>query len=239
MRIPTTKFQNAFGKYLKHVIENEEVIVTKNGKGVAKLVKYTDPVYTVNESLAEYAVDIYKSYDEFIRITERSTSRYELIDGEIFLLASPTHEHQVAVKEILVQFHIKLKGKKCSPQIAPYDVKLYNDSDCFEDDPNVVQPDIFIMCDPENIDENGRYQGIPSLVVEVLSKSTRSKDMIKKLSLYTLSGISEYWLVDPDNKNILLYVMSERKIDRVDTYKYGDVVHSVLFPEVKVSTENM
>ena len=53
-----------------------------------------------------------------------------------------------------------------------------------EDNINVVQPDIVVICDTENIDDKRKYNGVPTLVVEVLSKSTRSKDMIIKLNLY-------------------------------------------------------
>ena len=68
------------------------------------------------------------------------------------------------------------KGKKCEPLTAPFDVTLLKDNN-----KNVVQPDILVICDTENIDEKGRYWGIPSLILEVLSETTRHKDMLKNL----------------------------------------------------------
>jgi len=240
MRVPTTKFQNAFGKYLKHVQDGEEVIVTKNGKGVAKLIKYSDPlIHLVKEGAIDYQVSKYMSYHDFLEVSESSDSRYELIDGEIYLLESPRHKHQLAVAEMIGQMYIYFRGKTCSPLTAPFDVKLYNDAECFEDDPNVVQPDLLVICDPENMDEKDAYQGIPTLVVEVLSPSTRSKDLIKKLKLYVKSNVSEYWVVDPDNKNISVYEIIDRKIERTNTYRYGEIIESFFFEDLMVSTEHM
>lgn len=207
MRVPTTKLQNSFGKYLKLVLEGTEVIVTKNGRGVAKINKYCDPkIGIIQEGTAEYIADKYMTYDDFQKITENSEGRYELIDGKIYLLASPNHSHQKTVQEISVQMYNFFSDKPCANYTAPYDVKLSNDAECFENDPNVVQPDILVICDHDKIDENDRYQGTPTLIVEVLSESTRSKDMVKKLNLYMMSGVSEYWMVDPKIKRLLSIV---------------------------------
>ena len=56
--------------------------------------------------------------------------------------------------------------------------------------------------------------GTPSLVVEILSPSTRSIDMVKKLNTYIISGVQEYWMVDPKQKTIIGYVFIERQIEK-------------------------
>ena len=61
--------------------------------------------------------------------------------------------------------------------------------------------------------------GTPSLVVEILSPSSRSLDMIKKLNTYMLSGVNEYWMADPDNKTVIVYIFKDRKIENFITYK--------------------
>jgi Uma2 family endonuclease len=63
-----------------------------------------------------------------------------------------------------------MTGKKCKPVTAPFDVTLFKD-----DNKNIVQPDIAVVCDPEKVDDHGRYYGTPSLVVEVLSESAVSE----------------------------------------------------------------
>src|SRR5699024_11243713 len=87
-----------------------------------------------------------------------------------------------------------------------------------ENNINVVQPDIIIICDKNKLDEKGKYKGIPTLVVEVLSPSTRSKDMLKKLELYKGCGVSEYWIVDPINEHILIYSLENNEIINNKTY---------------------
>lgn len=61
------------------------------------------------------------------------------------------------------------------------------------------------MCDKDKINKKGKYTGIPTLAVEVMSNSTRSKDMMKKLNLFLDTGVKEYWLVDTEKKEILVY----------------------------------
>ncbi len=238
MRVSTSIIQNAFGKYLKEAIDGKEIIITKNERGVAKLIPYQDPlVYVLQESTEEYYVRRRVTLSEFLEITEKSEAQYELIDGEIYYMASPSHAHQVAVREIFVQFYDFFRGKPCSPLTAPFDVRLKNDSPKFEDDPNIVQPDILVVCDSENIDEKGKYHGVPALVVEVLSPSTRGKDMIKKLSLYANSGIREYWVIDTDHGSVIVYKLSEGDVLRVQQYTFGECIPSWFFDGLNVETE--
>ena len=240
MRVSTTVFQNAFGKYLKAVMNGEDVIVTKNGRGVAKLINYEDPmVYMVKEGVPEYYIRKRVTYDEYLEITEKSESRYELINGEIHLMSSPKHQHQLAIREIFGQMYNYFQGQSCSPFTSPYDVRLFNDSARFEDDPNVVQPDLLVMCDEDTIDNHGVYHGIPTLVVEVLSPSTRSKDMTKKLSLYMKSGIKEYWIVDLKNRKVFIYIFCDKSIVDLVTVSFDQVVESFCFSGLQVTLKEV
>ena len=69
---------------------------------------------------------------------------------------------------------------------------------------NVVQLDIFVICDIDNI-KNKIYEGIPTLIVEVVSPSNSSHDYITKLDLYARAGVEEYWIINPMNKNSICY----------------------------------
>jgi len=238
MRVSTSIIQNAFGKYLKEAIDGKEIFITKNERGVAKLIPYQDPlVYVLQESTEEYYVRRRVTLSEFLEITEKSEAQYELIDGEIYYMVSPSHAHQVAIREIFGQFYNFFRGKPCSPLTAPFDVRLKNDSPKFEDDPNIVQPDILVVCDSEYIDEKGKYHGVPALVVEVLSPSTRGKDMIKKLSLYANSGVREYWVIDTDHGSVIVYNLSEGDVLRVQQYAFGECIPSWFFEGLNVETE--
>lgn len=235
MRINTTDMQNAFGKYLA-LVEKEDIVITKNGKSIAKLIRYNEPDYfLVHEEAKRYQPTKTVSYEEYMELIDSSDQRYELIDGEIYLLASPTFTHQVVVNEISWHFNNYFRGKLCRSLTAPLDIRLFGYATKFEEDPNVVQPDVIVICDENKVNEKNKYEGIPSLVVEVLSPSTKGKDLAAKLNLYMKSGILEYWVVNPENKSILQYSFSkERDIDNLMSLQQGDTIQSTVFPGLEI-----
>jgi Uma2 family endonuclease len=103
-----------------------------------------------------------------------------------------------------------------------------------------MQPDILVACDLEgNITEKGRYMGTPTLVVEILSNSTRSKDMVTKLSTYRLSGVQEYWIIDPKQESIMIYGFTDYEIDWVKTFEKGANAASKVFSGLSVNVETL
>lgn len=235
MRINTTDMQNAFGKYLA-LVEKEDIIITKNGKSVAKLIHYNEPdFFLVHEEAKKYLPIKKVSYEEYMELVESSDQRYELIDGEIYLLASPSFTHQVVVNELSGRFYIYFKEKTCRSLTAPLDIRLFGYATKFEEDPNVVQPDLVVICDEDKVNEKNKYEGIPTLVVEVLSPSTKAKDLVAKLNLYMKSGVLEYWVVNLEDKSILQYSFSkERDIDYPQSYQQEDTIQSTVFPDLRI-----
>lgn len=220
MKVSSTEIQNNFGKYLKIASELEDVIVTRNGYEVAKIVPCEERSVVAEEAANYIYNDRWKvSYEEFLKMVENSDLRYEYIDGEVYLLPSPVYSHQVVVGEIIAAFYNWFKEKKCRPLTSPFDVTLIKGKDNI----NVVQPDIIVICDTDKIDASGKYQGVPTLTVEVLSRSTRRKDMLKKLDLYMQTGVKEYWMVDPDKKEVSVYNFEKHDIEDNNTY-IGDMV---------------
>lgn len=186
---------------------------------------------SIREVASEYVhAGMKVTYEEFLKITEESENRYEYIDGEIYILASPFYAHQKAVREILFEFTTWFRDKKCEPLNSPFDVTLFRENK----NVNVVQPDILIICDKENINEKGKYNGTPTLVVEVLSESTRSKDHIKKLDLYMSTGVEEYWIVNTKSKEIYIYTFKDSIIEDMLTFKGNGKVQSVVFQGLEV-----
>lgn len=235
MKIPSTEAQNNFGKFLKYVEANEEIIITKQGKAVAKIVPYQE---VIKESSVDYSTNSdWVSYEEFLELVENSEQRFELIDGVIYNLASPSYKHQYAIHEIQGAFYNWFKGKECTPLTSPFDVTFPKD----ENNICVVQPDILVICDKMNIDSDGKYKGSPSLVVEVLSPSTRSKDMLTKLDLYKQCGVKEYWIVDPIHDSILVYSFNDHDIVDSQFYKKKDnhSVQSALFENLEIALQDI
>lgn len=133
--------------------------------------------------------------------------RYELIDGEAVLLASPRRVHQAGRLELSAQLHGYLKGKTCRVCTAPFDVRLFaQEGDDPESIDTVVRPDISVICDPSKLDNLG-CKGVPDLIIEILSPSTQRCDRVVKFNLYRKAGVREYWIVDPDGKTAQSFIL--------------------------------
>ncbi len=242
MKVTTSVLQNSFGKYLKMVMDGERITVMKNNKPVAELTWIsTENKNLLREEAVEYTADHKVSYEEFKKLygEDETESKYELIDGVVYAMTSPLFSHQMAVSKIIALFTNWFSGKLCIPIVAPFDVKLSNGAPTFEEDPNVVQPDVLVICDSDKIDDEGRYEGVPTLVVEVLSKSTKSKDLFVKANLYMNSGVSEYWIVDTDLNQVTVYWFEEGKIKDNIICRQGDIVQSYFFEGLKLEVDMM
>jgi len=141
----------------------------------------------------------YASWDDDIR--------YELIDGEVYMMSAPLVEHQRILRKLFVQLANFLDEKQCEVFIAPFDVCLTGKGDL---DDTVVQPDILVICDHSKLDEK-RYNGAPDLVIEILSPSNSRHDRIRKFKKYLQVGVREFWIVDPVEKGVAVHILENGK----------------------------
>ena len=126
--------------------------------------------------------------------------RVELIDGVFYDMSAPSSPHQFiggSIHAQLLQFRNVHKGK-CLPMVAPVDVQLDRDNK------TMLQPDVLIVCDRSKVTRRCIY-GAPDFIVEVLSPSTRKKDMTLKMAKYGEAGVREYWLIDPDKRQVIVF----------------------------------
>ena len=139
----------------------------------------------------------------------------ELIDGVIYNMASPALRHQSISGAIYRQLwnYVDSQGGDCIPFIAPTDVRLDRD------ERTMVVPDVFVICQPDDdrMDNDKYINGAPDLIIEVLSPSTRRKDMFTKLYKYEEAGVREYWIVDPNKEKVIVYIFGEES----DVSLYG------------------
>ena len=152
------------------------------------------------EALAyEYAGDVHEEY--------------ELINGEVYMMARPSVRHWRISHNVVNIFERKLRGKRCEA-FGEIDVHLGEGDD--------VIPDAMIVCNPDIITDR-RIEGTPDLVVEVVSKSTERKDRREKLETYAKYGVKEYWIVDPIKKSLEVYLQYEGRLvlARIH-YQYSD-----------------
>ena len=183
------KNKDSEGRGYNHVIEEAE----ERKKNLC--VREPAANYNVMEpekEQGEYTLEDYLALPEDRRV--------ELIDGVFYDMASPSGIHQRILGKVYSALEVYVERKKgmCEVFPAPFDVQL----DC--NDKTIVQPDILVVCDREKILAPGLY-GAPDLVIEILSLSTKKKDMTLKLRKYKNAGVREYWMIDPDKRTVVVY----------------------------------
>jgi len=129
--------------------------------------------------------------------------RWELIDGAPYPMTAPSRTHQRILIEISRQLANFLVEKPCEVYVAPFDVRLNALGD---DDDDVFQPDIVVVCDEAKLDEKG-LNGAPDMAIEILSPSTAQLDKTLKFNKYQHAGVREYWVIDPADKTVTVFIL--------------------------------
>jgi Uma2 family endonuclease len=156
--------------------------------------------------------------------------RYEIVNGEAFMMASPTVEHQAIITELLVQLANFLHDKPCKVFAAPLDVRLFPEEDRSDD--TVVQPDILVVCDASKLSK-GSVDGPPDLVIEILSPSNTQKLMFLKFENYLNAGVREYWVLDPEEKKAQVHVLQQGRYIS-SAYKKDAVIPVSVLPPLSL-----
>lgn len=144
--------------------------------------------------------------------------RFELIDGEAYMMAPPSRIHQEVSMAIAAQLYNFLEGKKCKVYAAPFAVRLFEqDGEAPEDVDTMVEPDLTVVCDSNKLDDHG-CKGAPDLVIEILSPSTQRHDRLVKLNLYQRAGVREYWIVSPEERTVQVFLQQDGTLRPHEVY---------------------
>ncbi|MHB8368562.1 MAG: Uma2 family endonuclease [Leptospirales bacterium] len=170
------------------------------------------------------------TYEEFMSLPEGGPLRYEIIDGELCMTPSPNTRHQ-EISLILSLAIGNWVGKSSSGKlfIAPYDV-------FFSKDPlQVVEPDlVFVSKEHLSIIGEKNIQGVPDLLVEILSPSTEASDRRVKHSLYERFGVPEYWIVDPATNTIQVFRLADGHYPAPQELGNTDVLSTPFLPGLSI-----
>ncbi len=190
---------------------------------------------TVHESVAPYLTKRQGDYTIEDCDALPEDVRTELIDGVIYYISAPTFAHQAIAGYVHAKLfnHITNKGGHCLPVISPIDVELDKDNK------TRVQPDVLIVCDRSKVIQRCVY-GAPDFILEVLSPSTKRKDMIIKLNKYLTAGVKEYWMIDPEKKKLIVYNLQDQKDLFPEIYEFDQkVAINVLEEPCEIDLEDM
>ena len=148
---------------------------------------------------------------------DKDKFKREKIDGKIYLMATPSRAHrdvQVNITSIFNSY-FKQNKRRCR---AILEHEMYIDAN------NHLVPDLKVLC-RENNDSD-----VPVIVVEVLSKSTRQRDLGVKMQKYAAFGIKEYWIVTMESLSVDIYLLGEdKKYELYNSY-------SIFVPSDKIET---
>lgn len=141
--------------------------------------------------------------------------RAELIDGKMYMMASPTAVHQLLIGFLYLKFgnYVNEKKGKCRVFLSPFAVYL-NETN------NYVEPDLVVICDRNKLDRKGCHGG-PDFAAEIVSPGSKRLDYLIKLFKYRTYGVREYWIVDPEKERIQVYDLEH---DDMHEYTFSDTV---------------
>lgn len=138
------------------------------------------------------------TYKDYARLPEGAP--YQLIEGALVMTPAPTPYHQRISRDLEIRLYLFVSERGLGEVLyAPIDVYL--------SDTETYQPDILFIAEERlNIIGEQKIEGPPDLVMEILSPSTGYYDLRKKAKTYARCGVREYWIVDPEEKSIEIYL---------------------------------
>jgi len=177
-----------------------------------------------------YELDDFYTYADYL--SWDTGTRYEIIDGVAYAMASPTARHQGISWELAGVIYEFLKDNPCKAFTAPFDVRLFPEED--DSDTTVVQPDILVVCDKSKLADGKACKGAPDLIIEILSPASVIMDRKVKAEKYCEAGVKEYWIVNSDTLDILVNQLSD---GRYTSTVYKDRVKSQVLSGLEIDLD--
>src|SRR5699024_5399029 len=159
------------------------------------------------------------TYDDY-RILPDDGNQYQISGGELIMAASPTMIHQLILGRLFTLTNDYVEKHDLGTIILP-------PADVVLSMTNVVQPDLmYISHEREDIIAENNVVEAPDLVVEILSPATRTMDQTSKKNLYQRYGAGEYWIVDPNEKAIVQFILQEEIFELIDKFNSSQTLAS-------------
>ena len=175
-------------------------------------------------------LDLNGSYTYADYLKWKFKERVELLKGKIFRMSpAPSSSHQQISLKVTRKLDKYFINTDCSLYVAPFDVRLEKTKSDDTKVTTVVQPDLCVICDQNKLDDKG-CNGAPDLIVEILSPGNSKKEMGIKFDLYEENGVKEYWIVEPAEKSIFIYVLQNERFIGLKPLIEDDKMMSPLFP---------
>ena len=155
---------------------------------------------------------------EFAAMEKDERLNYELIDGIVMMSPSPSREHQRIEVKLLRQIGGMLDTTPCEP-LHELDIHFEG---------NVFKPDVMVFCD--------ETAELPEIIMEILSPSTRHRDLRIKVVKYEEMGVKEYWIIDPKTRTITVHDFIG---GTAEGYCAGETIQSQARPEIVIAVDDI
>ncbi|MBE7439794.1 MAG: Uma2 family endonuclease [Spirochaetales bacterium] len=153
---------------------------------------------------------------------------YEVVDGVMQLSPSPLFEHNDLLSGFLFAIRSFLREKPMGRAVVETDVLLPDGGD-------PLRPDLSFILKENMYIVQSHIHGAPDLVCEVISLSSRDRDLGEKADRYLKCGVKEYWILDPKNRLIALWINRQDGWEK----KSGESLESELLPGFTVTREEL
>jgi len=146
---------------------------------------------------------------------------------------APSAEHQSIVVALVYLLQTFVRQHDLGRVlVAPIDVML-------PDLASPVQPDVLVVLKANLAIIRQRVEGVPDLVIEVLSPATARHDRTTKYRLYAAAGVTEYWIIDPDAGAADIYTRRGNGFVPLGHYERGGVIQSELLPGLRLPLDEL
>ncbi len=166
--------------------------------------------------------------EEYLEMEDAATEKHEYYQGEIFDMSGPKLQHNIVARNLYGHLINKLKGKPCQPFGS--DMRVHIPTNTL-----FTYPDISIACGELKFLNDDEWNLLnPTVIIEVLSPSTKSYDRGEKFKLYRdIPTLKEYILVDPESIGIEAYHINNN--GHWELHEYGDINDQLSIGAVGVS----
>jgi Uma2 family endonuclease len=177
-----------------------------------------------------------KSHQEFLTaVTEHDTLRVEYLNGDIVMTPARSPHHQIIVTNLLLLLgHHAMNNGLGLVLPAPLDVVLAKEA-------QIAQPDLIFIAKARapKLVTRAAITGAPDLVLEIISPSTARADRKIKPPLYAKHGVAEFWLVDPEDQSVEVFVLDGETYRVAGIYLAGDTIKAGRFADAQIAIDSI
>lgn len=142
--------------------------------------------------------------EEYLAMENAADEKHEYYQGEVFAMSGAKIQHNIIVRNVFISLGVKLKGKSCQPFGSDFRIHIPSNT-------LFTYPDVSVFCGEVETLNNDEWNALnPTVLIEVLSPSTKSYDRGNKFKLYRdIASLKEYILIDSTSINIEAFTIND------------------------------